>query len=192
MNEQELFNKLQELQNQVDDLRVILFKKTGGGPSDIRVEKLLVNTIDRASGAANWVTIDDDLTVEGDVNLGSEDAKISFTAADIVNINGVALFGGGDKIEPPDNNTVTLGTASKKWSDVRSVLINGLDYCFDNGFTLTEHDRVYIKEPGIAILDKQNNLIAFIGKKGIYTKNVLDIKDIDWKKTTQKERIAMK
>src|SRR3990167_6557221 len=43
MNEQELLNKLQELKNlidglqrQVDDLRVILFKKTGGGASNIR------------------------------------------------------------------------------------------------------------------------------------------------------------
>lgn len=41
-----------------------------------------------------------------------------------------------------DNND-SCGIASFRWSDVRSVLINGADYGMENGVRMTEPDRVY-------------------------------------------------
>ena len=41
------------------------------------------------------------------------------------------------------DNTRNLGTASIRWADVRSVLINGADFCFENGFRLTEPNHIY-------------------------------------------------
>lgn len=39
---------------------------------------------------------------------------------------------------PNTDNAYKLGTVNNRWSDLRSVLINGADYCFQNNLCLTE------------------------------------------------------
>jgi len=93
---------------------------------------------------------------------------------------------------PSSDNALTCGGTSFRWSDLRTVLINGTaDVCFENKWTLTEHYMIGIKEPGIAILDENNNLQMFIGKKYLYTNKLKDIRELQYVKTTQKERSRM-
>ena len=41
------------------------------------------------------------------------------------------------------DNMDSCGLAGFRWSDVRSVLINGADFCFENGFRITEPNHIY-------------------------------------------------
>lgn len=181
---------LEDKQRQIDDLRVILFKKTGSGPSNIKVDTLAVKNIN-AKESAEVIEINPRIIVEDGIGFESEDTLITgdTVTSDLILTGNVRS--GGTYFKPDQDNVITLGQASKRWSDVRSVLINGADYGFDNGWTLTEHDKVHIKEPGIAILDENNNLVAFIGKERIYCAGLRDIKLLDWKKTTKEERVKM-
>ena len=105
--------------------------------------------------------------------------------------DGINLASGMTYIDPLSNNTVRLGTSSYKFADVRSTLINGADYCFENDWCLTEHYNVGLKEKGIAVLNEKNDLMLFIGEKGIYVKDgkIKNLNSLKWKKTTQKQRV---
>lgn len=96
-------------------------------------------------------------------------------------------------IVPITDNAKTLGSSDHRWSDVRSVLINGSDYGFANKWYLTENDRVGIEEKGIAVLNSKNELKLFIGESGIYVKggNVKNLDLLAYIKTTLKQRAQM-
>lgn len=97
----------------------------------------------------------------------------------------ISIFGTGQlkitdgSMEPITDNDVTLGTASKKWSDVRSYLINGADYGFANGYILREWpctlEDVYNKSDewmrananqGIQIINDNKEIVAIIKRDG--------------------------
>ena len=87
---------------------------------------------------------------------------------------------------PATDNAYSLGIASFRWSDVRSVLINGADYGFANGWIMREYpctyDDVQTKSPdwmkenadkGIQILNKEGDVVMVIGKSGtLYVKDI--------------------
>lgn len=73
------------------------------------------------------------------------------------------------------STTSNIGHGSYPFANIYSVNFHGalfaLDITFDNDWVCTEHDRVGIKEEGIAIIDKDKNIKLFIGKNGLYTDN---------------------
>lgn len=95
---------------------------------------------------------------------------------------------------PYQDNNKTCGRYDKRWSDIRTVLINGVaDIVFENNWYLTENDRMGIEEKGIAILNSNNELKLFIGETGLYVKGG-SIKNLDllpYTKTTLKQRAKM-
>lgn len=88
----------------------------------------------------------------------------------------------GTTLEPVTDNTISLGKVSggnKRWSDVRSVLINGADYGFANGWILREYpcnfDDVQTKSnewmksnanQGIQVINDIGEIVAIIGRDG--------------------------
>lgn len=54
------------------------------------------------------------------------------------NTNGDITVRPNTAFKPRTDNTYSSGTASYRWSDTRSVLINGADICFDNGICFVE------------------------------------------------------
>lgn len=100
---------------------------------------------------------------------------------------GVALHAGGSSVvtvlagefKPTSDNAITNGTASLRWSDLRSVLINGADYGFENGYILREYpctsEDVQTKSAdwmkknanlGIQVLNDFGKQICVIGRDG--------------------------
>ncbi len=88
------------------------------------------------------------------------------------------------KFTPIGDNVVSCGIAADRWSDVRSVLINGADYGFENGYILREYpctaDDVQTKSiewmkananQGIQVLNDLGEKICVIGRDGtVYAK----------------------
>ena len=111
---------------------------------------------------------------------------MDFKASSSIQVRNVDFIPGSD-------NGQTCGRWNQRWSDLRSVLIKGDDYGFENNWYLTEHDRVGIEEKGIAILDSKNELKLFIGESGIYVKggNVKNLDILPYVKTTIEQRVRM-
>lgn len=133
------------------------------------------------------------LRVAGDIEMHGAARRLYFNTATtpltwIEGTNTPSIQMNRD-IHPSGDNTLKCGIDGNKWSDVRSYLINGADICLDNNWTFTENDKIGIKEKGIAILDENDNLQMFIGKKYFYTNKLKDIKKLKYIKTTQKERV---
>lgn len=95
-------------------------------------------------------------------------------------------------VRPDVDNNVTNGTASKRWSDLRSVLINGADIALENGWRFREWPcrKEDIGKPGewfkknanmgVQILDDEENLMAVIHKSGyIYCRGILPLDELE-------------
>ncbi len=145
--------------------------------------KLLVFT---DGGGTGGIAVADGSAVRpGIVFLGSTSKQTGFYKISGSDAIGVGIFGTGQlkftdgTVEPLTDNDVTLGTASKKWSDVRSYLINGADYGFANGYILREWpcapEDIYEKSDtwmranankGIQVINDNNEIVAVIGRDG--------------------------
>ena len=107
-----------------------------------------------------------------DVLLSSTGSMtITSTSENILLEPGVAgkvVSSKGD-INPFSDNAYTLGTGLHRWADMRSVLINGADFCFENGFRMTEPNHVYGDEPadmGIYFMNDDWEPIALLTRTG--------------------------
>jgi hypothetical protein len=104
--------------------------------------KLLVFT--DGSGTGGIGVANGSATRPGIVFLGSTSKQTGFYKINAADEIGVGIFGTGQvkftngTIEPITDNNVSIGTASHRWSDVRSVLINGSDIGFANGWIFRE------------------------------------------------------
>ena len=96
-------------------------------------------------------------------------------------------------LRPVSDNTWQLGRTGARMKDIKSVLINGADYGFENKWYLTESYKMGIKEEGIALVDDKNNLKLFIGETGTYVKggNVKNLDLLPYVKTTLEQRARM-
>jgi len=97
-----------------------------------------------------------------------------------------------EAIRSDTTNTDSCGTSSRKWADVQSVLINGSDYGFANGFVIREYpcepDDVQTKSDewmrehasdGLQIRNTEDELIAVIHKSGtIYAKDFKPLSEL--------------
>ncbi len=61
----------------------------------------------------------------------------------------------------------SLGRADNKYDNVHTINIHTGDITFENGWKLTESYKASIKEEGLAIVNKDNKVVAFIGNDGI-------------------------
>lgn len=104
--------------------------------------------------------------------VGANEMALVSAGADIMSVL-------GNRIEPSDDNSYSNGTASKRWSDLRSVLINGADYGFMNGWFIREwpatFDDVQTKKEdwfkanankGLQIVNDIGELVMVIGRDG--------------------------
>ena len=95
-------------------------------------------------------------------------------------------------ITPTVDNVISNGTASLRWADVRSVLINGADIGFENGWKFREWPAKkedvgkpveWMKENanlGIQLLDDDENLIAVFHKNGtLYTNDIKPLSELN-------------
>lgn len=100
------------------------------------------------------------------------------------------------RIFPTNDNTMTCGSVSGsnlRWSDVRSVLINGADYGFMNGWYIREYpakfvdvqtqDEAWFKanaNEGIQIVNDLDEIVMVIGRDStVYAKNFKNINTLD-------------
>lgn len=111
---------------------------------------------------------------------------------------GFAMPGGilsGD-VYPDTDNSYDLGRddgiATQRWADVRSVLINGADIGFANGWKFREYPlkpqdvtkpSAWMKENanlGIQLLDDQDNLIAVFHRNGtLYCNDIKKLNELN-------------
>jgi len=99
----------------------------------------------------------------------------------------LAINAAGDFV-PSADNTHSVGTAALRFTLVRAVTITPGDLRMENGWTLTEHDKVGIDQPGLAVLDPFGNLVAFFGRDAFYSKPARDIGTLAYTQTTPEER----
>jgi hypothetical protein len=90
-------------------------------------------------------------------------------------------------LTPQVDNVLNCGDASHRWALVRGTTITSGDLRFENGWTFTESYKVGIADPGIAILDADHKLIAFIGPNGLRA----SVEDLPYVRTTTEERALM-
>ncbi len=146
--------------------------------------KLLIRT-DSSGGIS---VADGTAVLPGITFLGTTSKQTGFYRISAADEIGVGIFGTGTvkfaatTIEPISDNTISLGKTSggnKRWSDVKSVLINGSDYGFANGYILREYpctlDDVQTKSDewmrananqGIQVLNDAGETVMVIGRDG--------------------------
>lgn len=187
----------------------IPFEVQGNGtPSD-------TGTYSWGTNAKRWTTIyGADLNITGDALVGDGSVSApSFTFAadtntglyrsgadqiDIAAGGGAKLRVGTSNIRafvdsiPDADNAVNSGTGSNRWADVRSVLINGADYGFENGYILREYPCTaedvqtksadWMKEnanKGIQVLNDLGEQVCVIGRDGtIYAKQYKTLEEL--------------
>ena len=99
---------------------------------------LTSNNADITLGANNG---DVDIITGGTLTAVSSGATVTLGANITLTPTTVTVNAGN--LRADTDNTRNLGTAGLRWADVRSVLINGADFCFENGFRLTEPNHIY-------------------------------------------------
>lgn len=111
--------------------------------------------------------------------------------------NCVRLYGDGSTLTvdnhfaPSADNSKQCGTVTNRWSDLRSVKINGADVGFANGWKLREYpakaedignSEEWMKKNanlGIQLLDDQDNMVAVFHKDGyVYCRGIKQIKEL--------------
>jgi hypothetical protein len=115
-----------------------------------------------------------------------------------IGINGTvaARFDTNRDFVPSADNTRNNGVNTLRWALVRGVTITSGDLSFENGWTMTEAEKVGIGEEGLAILDETGELVAFIGKTGLRRKGAgagqpTNVDDLPYVKTTAADRAKM-
>lgn len=96
----------------------------------------------------------------------------------------------GDVVSPVDG-TNHIGVPSRRFAYMTALAFNLTDMSLDNGWSLTEAERIGIAEPGVALVDDTGALVAFFGRDRFYTKKPADVDDLPYAVTTLEQRIHM-
>lgn len=96
----------------------------------------------------------------------------------------------GDYI-PVTDGTLHVGVPAKRFAYMTALAFNLTDMSLDNGWSLTEAERIGIAEPGVALVDDAGLLIAFFGKDRFYTKQSGNVDALKYTVTTLDQRIHM-
>jgi len=141
-------------------------------------------------------------------DIGSSSAAVGvgyFNALDTVSGENLTLKRGGTiiaqlradraafygHIVPSADNNFNCGNSSYRWADVRSVLINGSDICFDNNWKFREYGmpdkdvglpptEIARKYPdGIQLMDPSGRIVAVFHETGFYIDGPIhDLKEL--------------
>jgi hypothetical protein len=105
-------------------------------------------------------------------------AASSSTFAELV-LDGSGITSKGN-LFPSSDDTDNCGKAAARWSDVRSVLINGADICFENGWRFREYgasdedihkEEGWLREhcpDGVQVMNPDGEIVAVFHKTGLY------------------------
>lgn len=136
-----------------------------------------------ATGSNNYLTFKNSSgTTKGTITYVSSTDNFGVLATSTANlyllsaVADVIVATASAKAFRPDSDNVTkCGTTAKRWSDLRSVLINGADYCFENDWRWTEPNYVYKDaDPlnGVYLMkpigDKEWEVVLHITKDRLY------------------------
>jgi hypothetical protein len=96
------------------------------------------------------------LGATADTSLATAANSTALGFGSTVDASNMIVFGNASVtvIRPMSDNACTLGTAANRWSDLRSVLINGADYGFENGWKMVESEVFPGYSSGIALAGK--------------------------------------
>lgn len=152
------------------------FKFDDAGGTRLMIRSDSTGGISIANGSA---------TMPGITFLGSTSKQTGFYKISAEDSIGVGIFGTGTvkftatSIEPLADNTIILGQSGQRWSDVRSVKINGADIGFANGWILREYpcepNDIFEKSDawmrtnanqGIQVINDNSEIVAVIGRDG--------------------------
>jgi len=113
--------------------------------------------------------------------------------ANIIDLDFAGSIRTNQSYQPSSDNSIALGNASRRWSDLRSVLINGADIGLEHDWWITEGYKLGIAEPGVAFVDSTERLRFFIGQYGIYVPGgkIENLDTLPWVKTTIHQRKKM-
>lgn len=92
---------------------------------------------------------------------------------------------------PRVDNTKHVGIPSNRFAYMTALAFNFTDASLDNGWSLTEAERIGIAEPGVALVDEKGALVAFFGRDKFYAKTHADVDDLPYAITTLAQRINM-
>ena len=134
-----------------------------------------------ATPAINWITDTD----TGFYRVGVNQIGVAVAGGALLHMNSNGFY-------PDSDDGLSCGLAGNRWSDLRSVLINGADYCFANGYILREYpctkEDVHTKSEnwmkenankGIQIINDKDEMICVISRDGtIYAKEFKSLKDL--------------
>ena len=114
-----------------------------------------------ASGSSGG---DVQLLADGDIFLSAPDIQIGQSSSQDILMTGRV----DTSVFPKTDNLRALGSASLRWSDVRSVLINGADFCFENGYRLTEANHVWTEAPpnSVVLMNQNWKPVAAFDERG--------------------------
>lgn len=132
---------------------------------------------------------------------GGSSAKLTGSTVQLDSTNilfgpgsGLTLFDTNIDLRPVTDNSQRIGLNTHRFTLIRGVTITSGDLSFENGWTLTEAEKVGIDEEGLAILDENGELVAFIGKTGFQRRGGAGRDDVDGRayvKTTATDRAKM-
>jgi hypothetical protein len=92
-------------------------------------------------------------------------------------------------LQPNADNVRSLGTASLRWSALHVVDARFNDVTFDNGWSMTEGDKIGLW-PGLAFVDKTGELHMFIDSEGtLYVNETRSLSELPYNRTTLKQRL---
>lgn len=92
-------------------------------------------------------------------------------------------------VYPNSDNAGAIGGSSNRFGSIYGVNVFAGDVHFENGWSFTEHYKLDIDIPGIALVDDEGELQLFIGKnKRFYTHDRDDISRIQYTRRTREER----
>lgn len=103
-----------------------------------------------------------------DLIVGSNTRTLEVNGAGITFDAGANTVKTKDILQPNSDNAISCGTASLRWSDLRSVLINGADIGFENGYYFTEALQINPNqiEEGLYLCNDNREPIMFIDQSG--------------------------
>jgi len=170
---------------QADDVQCNSLQKNGAGPIVVKdiFEPISNNGIDLGTSGKNWAKFwVDRIDCAGNGTFGTTESTHTFGIQARVN----------SPWTPDIDNNYVMGTASKRWADVRSVLINGADIGLENNWKMREwpcsaedvqnKSSQWMRENanlGIQFVDDDENVIAVLHKDGfLYCRGVKRLENL--------------
>lgn len=81
-------------------------------------------------------------------------------------------------LHPGADLAYNCGGTSARWLAVNALTVNAGDVVLDNGFRITEHDKIGLTTPGVGIVSADGLLVAFFARDGSIYGSVLPLSEV--------------